>query len=288
MSSIPTPNVALYTEDMLTADAVAALCASGFSTIIVGLFHVHTDGTLYYNDDPVTEVTAAIIATLKQSAGSKVQSVFISIGGGNWYGHPASVSDSDYPAMKATWTQPAPGQSQTSKAAILQLMQAGLIDGLDLDYEPVTTPFDVDFIAQIATEISQAGYLVTAAPYQNQSDWGAVLVQTTDAGGNHFACWNLQLYGGADYSDWQRYLGTLSTQAGISDPQRFLVPGYSLSCGSTPNDDGQPLNLLKRRYPGLDGAFIWNSTSIADCLATEASAIKTTVSQVQATPAAPN
>lgn len=278
MPRIPTPNVALYTEAVLTPDAVSALCSSGFSTIIVGLFHVHKDGSLYYNDDPVSAATATIIASLKQTPGSRVQCVFMSIGGGNWRGHPASVSDSDYPAMKATWTQPAPGQSLTSKAAILQLMRAGNIDGLDLDYEPVTTPFDVDFIAQIATEISAAGHLVSAAPYQDHGHWGSVLSQTTTSSGNCFTRWNLQLYGGADYATWVAYLGTLSAQTNINDPQRFLVPGYSIACGSTPNDDpGQPLNQLAQQYPTLDGAFIWNSTSIADCLATEASAIQATL-----------
>lgn len=278
MPHIPTPNVALYTEAVLTPDAVSALCRSGFSTIIVGLFHVHADGSLYYNDDPVSAATATIIASLKQIA-REPRPMCLHVHWRRQLARPSGIGVRfGLPGDESHLTQPAPGQSLTSKAAILELMRAGNIDGLDLDYEPMTTPFDVDFIAQIATEISAVGHLVSAAPYQDHGHWGSVLSQTTTSSGNCFTRWNLQLYGGADYATWVAYLGTLSAQTNINDPQRFLVPGYSIACGSTPNDDlGQPLNQLAQQYPTLDGAFIWNSTSIADCLATEASAIQATL-----------
>lgn len=281
MSAMPSPNVAMYTEDVLTAASVAAIAASGFTTVIVGLFHVHADGSFYYNNALADASAAASIASLKATSGSSVQKVFISIGGGNWPGHPVSVSDTDYPAMKATWTTPATGQTQTSRQNILAFMASAQVDGLDLDYEPVTTPFDVPFIAQVTTDIAAAGYLMSAAPYTDMGDWQSVLQQTVNGSGqNLFARWNLQLYGGADYASWVAGLGSFAKSIGLSQSgiQTFLVPGYSLNCPDTPvTTYSQPLDQLKKSYPALDGAFIWNYTSIASCLGNEAGVIINTV-----------
>lgn len=263
MSINNTPNAIVYTENMLTADSVQALAASGFTTVIVGLFHVHDDGTLWYNDDAADDTYASLIASLKTQPGSHITRVMISIGGGNWYGHPASVSDTDYPAMKATWSQPAQGQSLTSQQMILDFMKKAGVDGLDLDYEPVTTPFDADFIVEIATDISAQGFFMTAAPYTDDSDWMSVLTQSKTSSGNLFTWWNLQLYGGASYSSWYAELSAISASTGISndDLAKFLIPGYSLDCGGTPYN----LQELKTKYPALNGAFIWNYDSIVSC-----------------------
>ncbi len=277
---IPQPNAILYTEDMLNANMVSAIAASGFTTVIVGLFHVHDDGSLYYNDDAVDATTAAIIKTLKSTPGSKVKTVLFSIGGGNWAGHPASVSDSDYPAMKKTWNTPAPGATKTSKQNILDFLKDAQLDGLDLDYEPVTTPFDTAFIAQITNEISAKGYIMTAAPYQDISDWETVLKSTAiktkgSPSGNNFSWWNLQIYSGAmgaNYPNWVSHLNNIKTEIGLtsSEIEAFIVPGYKPDCGTMV---GVYIAELKQNYPNLNGGFIWRYKFISNCLAAQASSI---------------
>ncbi len=285
MNITPSPNAALYTEDMLDSQSVTAIAASGFTTVIVGLFHVHTDGSLYYNDTPVDDSQASIIKQLKTIPGSKVQTVLFSIGGGNWYNHPRSVSDDDYPAMKATWTTPAPGKNTTSKQNILDFLKNANLDGLDLDYEPEETTFDATFIAQITNEIKAEGYLMTAAPYKNMPQWETVLKNTIVKDGstviaNNFSWWNLQTYGGAYYPSWANALQGLSSQIGMTnnEVEAFLLPGYSLSCGSTPTSE---IKEIKSSYPSLNGAFIWKYSSIASCLSTQANAILEAIKEKQ-------
>jgi hypothetical protein len=278
MTTIPSPNAVLYTEDMLTSDAATAIAQSGFTTVILGLFHVHDDGSLFYNDTLVSSSMYPVFQALKTTPGSTVKTVLFSIGGGNWVGHPASVSDSDYPCMKASWTSPAKGATTTSKQNILDLLANAKLDGLDLDYEPVTTPFDEDFIATVVNEISQEGYMVTAAPYQDMPSWVAVLKNTVIMNngvivGNRFSWWNLQLYGGAYYPSWADQLAGIASEIGMSSSatQAFLLPGFSLGCGDTP--PGDEISGYKSSYPAINGGFIWYYTTIADCLESMANSI---------------
>lgn len=296
--TVPSPNVAVYTENsVVTPDALASLenwanampdgptktmylndlanaiqasdvATAGFDTVIVGLFHVHDDGTIYYNDFPVDSDTSSDICesiqALKTSPGSTVETVLVSFGGGNWAGHPASVSDSDYPNMKANWA--------TFQPALVELLKNSGADGVDWDYEPVTTPFDTAFIIQITNEMAGLSYLITAAPYTDQSEWQTVIEGTVAGGGtgNNFAWWNLQLYGGAYYPDWVTGLQGVSTGLSNTGVETFLVPGYSPNCSFSPVDD---IKGLYATYPSLNGAFIWNYSGIQACAADMSAAI---------------
>jgi hypothetical protein len=254
----------MYLNDLSNANAAADVAASGFDTIIVGLWHVHSDGSIFYNDFPVdSDTTAAIcesIQALKTTPGSTVKTVLISFGGGNWAGHPASVSDTDYPAMKANWT--------TFQPALAALLRDSGADGVDWDYEPETTPFDTAFIAKITNEMAAVPCLVTAAPYTDQADWLTVIAGTRTAGAaapNNFAWWNLQLYGGADYGNWVAALQGAPTGMTSGQVETFLLPGYSPGCSYSPVSD---IQNLYGSYPALGGAFIWNYTGVETCAKT--------------------
>jgi hypothetical protein len=297
--TVPSPNVAVYTESLLvtpssqasltrwaqalppgsakdmclaalgSADQAVDIATAGFDTIIVGLFHVHDGGSIYCNTFPVNSETFADICegikALKTSPGSTVRTILLSFGGGNWEGHPASVSDSDYPAMKASWP--------AFKASLTDLLQTSGADGVDWDYEPETVPFDTDFIIQITNEMAALPCLVTAAPYQDQEQWLTVIKGTmTGSAGNNFAWWNLQLYGGAIYSDWVPALQGAPTGLSPGAVEAFLVPGYSPDdCSSSPAGE---IRRLRGTYPSLDGAFIWNYETIKECAASMASSIR--------------
>ncbi len=296
---VPTPNIAVYTEslvvttssqtaltrwanglpagpdrdmylrDLAGADQAADIATSGFDTIIVGLFHVHDGGAIYCNDFPVNSDTLAAVCdgikALKSSPGSTVRTVLLSFGGGNWAGHPASVSDSDYPAMKASWP--------AFKASLTELLKTSGADGVDWDYEPETVPFDSDFIIRITNELAALPCLVTAAPYTDQPNWLTVIAGTaTGSAGNNFAWWNLQLYGGADYPDWVTALKGASTGLGGGSVEAFLVPGYSpYDCSGSP---AGAIQDLRTAFPSLNGAFIWNYGSIKECASDMAASIK--------------
>jgi hypothetical protein len=265
------PTKTMYQNDLGNAIAAADVAVSGFDTVIVGLFHVHSDGSIYYNDFPVDSDTSAAIcdsiAALKSTPGSTVKTVLISFGGGNWYLHPASVSDTDYPAMKANWA--------TFKPALITLLQDAGADGVDWDYEPETVPFDTAFIIQITNEIASTPYLVTAAPFKDQSDWLTVIAGTvTGSSGNNFAWWGLQLYSGVpSYPNWIAALQAGTTDLTDDQIETFLLPGYSPDCGDPTHVPVNDIKGLLSNYPLLGGAFIWNYSGIQTCVTTMSAAI---------------
>lgn len=296
--TVPTPNIAVYTENLVVTPATLAslkqwaeaqppgktrdmyltdlgnanlaadIAKAGFDTIIVGLFHVHEGGEIYYNDFPVTTETFpdiyAGIAALKTTPGSTVKTVLLSFGGGNWEGHPASVSDSDYPNMKRNWP--------SFRSDLRILMDQSRADGVDWDYEPETIPFDVDFIVKITNEVAAWPRLVTAAPYTDQSNWIAVIEGTRKGNaGSNFAWWNLQAYASADYGDW---VGAVKNATGMSPQaaQAFVLPGYKpYDCSDSP---AGAVRELRAAYPSLNGAFIWFYTTIKDCAGEMAASIR--------------
>jgi hypothetical protein len=299
--SIPSPNVAVYTEnlvvtpgskaallawvntlpdgpqktrllnDLANANFASDIAVAGFNTIIVGLFHVYEDGSLGYNDFPLQpETYFAIcdgIAALKTSPGSTVETMTVSFGGG---GSP-SVSNSDYPRMKAKW--------DVFKPLLLGLMKKINADGVDWDYEPTWPPdapptFDANFIIKITNEIAAESFLITAAPYINISYWRQVIQGTVKPGGtgNNFAWWNLQTYGGAAYGEWVSALQNISGMSG-DQIQTFVVPGYAPNQCDPSYMVGDLTGNLGT-YPHLDGAFIWNYTGIKPCASKMAAAIR--------------
>lgn len=284
MSSIPSPNVVVYTEQpLVTTDSLTTLqnwvnslpegqqktmlendlknttlasdvAASGFSTVIVGLWHVHDDGSIYYNDFPYDSNTSAAfneaISALKSTPGSNVQTVLVSFGGGG-------PSDSDYAAMQAHWT--------TFKPQLIELLQNINADGVDWDYEPAGT-FNTGFITQITNELG-ADYIVTAAPYDDfsASNWTTVLQGTVNLENNdvdnNFSWWNLQLYGpNTDYSNWVTALNGVTVFPSTMIAT-FLVPGFSIS-GDDDSDAMLALASFHSTYPALGGCFVWNFGSM--------------------------
>ncbi|MEY2528330.1 MAG: hypothetical protein QOJ05_420 [Verrucomicrobiota bacterium] len=300
---VPNPNIAVYTEgplvtpsslialtnwvnslsdgaqktmlqkDLQSVTQASDVATAGYTTVIVGLCHVNDDGTINYNDFPYDSNTSAAfneaIQALKTTPGSTVKTVLVSFGGGNWWGHPASVSDTDYPHMKANWS--------TFKPALIAFMQDANVDGVDWDYEPEMVPFDVPFITRITNEIAAKNFLITAAPYNyaDLGNWQSVIDATVKTGGtgNNFAWWNLQVYGGADYSQWITMLQGASIGITGSAVEQFLIPGYEQQdC----DDSGtiSQLKSVKQNYPSVGGAFIWNFGGMPGCAAQVASDLK--------------
>jgi hypothetical protein len=258
-STFPPGPKKTYLKDLATAVQAKDVAWSGFVTIIVGLFHVHDDGTVYYNDFPVNSDTlnwiSEGISALKTTSQSLVKTVLLSFGGGSYMGK--SVSDADYANMKQNWP--------AVKAQMIELLGSANADGVDWDYEPSKPgSFDSDFIIRITNEMAAHG-LVTAAPFTDQSNWLDVIKGTITPTGNNFAWWNLQLYGGdAKYGDWFTALINGSTGLPESQISTFLVPGYSPNCANL-NDLTKTIQALKTTFPSLGGTFIWNYGQINCC-----------------------
>lgn len=227
----PTPSQMAQME----ADATT-LANSGFGTILLGQWHVHSNGDIYYNNSILSSVMDNLqkIPAILKSTG-QVKKVLISFG-------PFGSDFQDIQNNLASF------ESQMSNVIAI----SGC-DGFDWDLEQdfSTLPDILVTLTDWANGISDA---VTAAPYNTQSYWEGILPRVTPPG---FAWWNLQLYGGASYSAWVGYLNGL-----VPDPQSFLVPGYSVVYGATPSQIQSDLAGLKRSFPNLDGGFIWKYEAI--------------------------
>jgi len=216
-------------------DAANDLSQSGFGTILLGQWHVHSDGSIYYNDSPLDSVIQAlkvIPTALKQ--GGFVKKVLISFG----------PFASDFQAIKDHYLT-----FQRTMAGVLAVTD---IDGFDWDLEQNYSNF-TDLIVDLTQWTNGLGKMVTAAPYEEVSFWKSVYQRTNTGGDKGFAWWNLQTYSGiTDYGTWVDELRGL-----VPDPESFLVPGFKVLNGATPSVVSSTLAQWQQSYPQLDGGFIW-------------------------------
>lgn len=210
------------------------LGASGFGTVILAFLHVHEGGTFYYNNIPFTEVYSFLPSMIQRmKAAGNVTRVIVSLG----------PFGSDYAPVKADPSQ--------FKQQFQQMASTLGLDGIDFDLEQNYDDY-TELLVDLTGWAAGNGMTVTAAPYQETDFWTTVLKQTTSGGNSKFSWWNLQIYGGADYGSWVSSLNGI-----VSNPQSFLVPGYSVQYGATPPGITGTLESLRATYPSLDGCFIW-------------------------------
>ncbi|HEX8395776.1 MAG TPA: hypothetical protein VF665_25710 [Longimicrobium sp.] len=234
-------DIANPTQEQWTTmeQAAADIAASGFGTVLLGQWHVHEDGTIYYNDAPidgVLDTLQTIVPALK--AQGNVQTVLISFGP-FW---------KDFDGIQ--------NNLETFKAAMASAAATVGADGFDWDLEEVYDPYG-KLLVELTQWANGLGLMVTAAPYQDSGFWQGVLQQTNGGNAAGFAWWNLQLYGGATYSDWPSVV-----QGTVPNPQAFIVPGYKLD-DTSPQDMQAQLAVTQTQFPQLEGAFIWRYEDIA-------------------------
>jgi hypothetical protein len=266
-------NVELYTSGLfgrnLTSNQAQlnALQQSGFTTIVFWTLHVESDGTLLYNNIPIVKDGCFVntfnylpeLLTELISTGS-VQNLLFSIGSGWPPNSPFTPDFQNIQKLLAT-TEGTRKLRQSFNA----LATALPISGYDFDdetlYDPTTT-------AQL-TEMLCAGnsMIVTYCPYSTyeQTAWNQALEQTytwdqqqNPPLGQSVQWWNLQCYGGGTGNDPLTWAKNLPTDAGITNPQAFIVPGYDTS--QSPAEIQQ--TFAQYAGTGINGGFIWNSAAI--------------------------
>jgi len=236
-----------------------ALKQSGFTTVILWTLHVDTHGTLVYNDTPIAKDGAFLntfdylpdlIADL--TTGGSVQNVLFSIG--SW-----GVDDFQNVQTLLSTSDGARHLKRNFSA----LAAALPIGGFDFDDESL---YSSSTDAQL-TEILCGGntMIVTYCPYANQSAWNGALQQVygwdqqqNPPLGQSVQWWNLQCYAGGGGNQPLAWAKALPTNAGIADPQAFIVPGFSAA--QTPAAIQKEFAQLAGT--GITGGFIWNSSAI--------------------------
>lgn len=232
-----TPNPTPSQQQVMIA-AADDLAGSGFGTVLLGQWHVHSDGTLYYNTSPLDTVSWAMttIPTILRNGATHVPLTF-----GPFAADFKGIAE-HLPEFK-------------SAVEHIISMSNGAVNGLDWDLEGDYKHFE-DLLVELTDWASGLKLTVTAAPYNHHQAWTDVLART-NKNGPGFSWWNLQLYGGADYGSWVDYVTGL-----VPSPQSFLVPGFNIASMS-PFDLQVALAPLQHQYQLLDGAFIWRYEDIA-------------------------
>jgi hypothetical protein len=233
-----TPNPTQQQLDAMLAVA-QDVAGSGFGTAILGQWHVHPDGGIYYNGSLLNTVTQAlkIIPSALKSGGS-VEKVLITFG----------PFGSDFKAIQNNLSQ--------FKQTMAQVAASNNIDGFDWDLEEDYEQY-TDLLVDLTKWANGLGLSVTAAPYVDNSFWTNVLKRTNTGGSAGFSWWNLQLYGGASYSDWVTYLNGL-----VPNPEAFLLAGYNI-LNTSPAAIQSQISELASSFPSLAGGFIWRYEDIA-------------------------
>lgn len=264
------PNIALYAGGPLGPDKIAqnlsATQKAGWTTIILGLFHVgrpqikgQNYGDLIFNDTPIItqgeyqadETWPGNVEQLKQS-GSSVTKIYASIGGGE----PVE----DFQTIQAIYQNNRNSFSGTMLETNLQKLKDTFpaIDGVDMDCEDNYDP--ASFVA-FCEMIIGMGFDVTFCPYDRWQKpfWTGSLKQIENGHPGAVKWWNLQTYaggGGNDPKDW--------ADAIIAALPDFSTDGYILASDWTEDSPSQVTDLFSN-FKGescLGGGFIWNMDGI--------------------------
>jgi len=234
---VPNPS---STQSAQMKRAAEDIAASGFGTVLLGQWHVHEDGSVYYNDSPLESVMETLEAIPRILLGQgNVKNVLISFG----------PFGSDFLAME---------QNFDAFTATMETVQtASGIQGYDWDLEDSYDQLS-GLLIKLTQWVTSHGLMVTAAPYEEMGFWVEVLEKTMSGGVPTFAWWNLQLYSGVTwFPDWVGGLKDI-----VANPEAFLVPGYAVHDGATPQGVQSTLTRLHAKYPQIAGGFIWQYEDI--------------------------
>jgi len=224
--------------------AAADINASGFGTVILGQWHVHSDGSVYYNNSTLDSVIQALkVIPTALTLGGSVQKVLIDFG----------PFPSDYDNIAANLA--------AFKQTMAGVIASTAINGFDWDLEAGGTYSKYhDLLVDLTQWANSIGCMVTAPPYQDEPFWNGVINVTNAGGAQGMSWWNLQTYGGAWYPNW---VSGFTTQLPQLNAQSYNVPGYNIGGGVSPSSVGSQIANLYQTNKQLDGGFIWRYEDIA-------------------------
>ena len=263
-----TPNIALYAGGPLgpaeISQNMAATQQAGWTTIILGLFHIgrpqipgQNYGDLIFNDEP-TVVSGKYVANsswpgnvaqLKQS-GSSVTKIYASVGGG--------YTVEDYGTLQQIYQANSNSFSGTNLEQNFKLLRQTFpaIEGIDMDCED---NYDLPSFLAFCELLIGMGFDITFCPYQNENFWTAALSQLEGSNPGAVKWWNLQCYDG----------GWNNTPQPWADAINAVLPSFSTNDFILASDwtDDSPSAVTSKfssfsGAPSLGGGFIWDMNGI--------------------------
>ncbi|MBA2672437.1 hypothetical protein [Ramlibacter sp.] len=275
-----TLNIAAYGEGILYAPTLktnmAAIQSAGWTSIILGLFHIRTNGTIVFNG---TDVVAegryvgdpswpALLAQLSApGGGNTIGTLLASVGGGGVV---------DFATLQAIYE----GNGNSFKGTMLEANFKAFHEALpaitliDMDVED---NYDLPSFISFCQMLARMGYGLTFCPYRKMPFWTDALQTMTASHPGAVKWWNLQCYDGGSGNDPGQWAQAIAAAIPgfdttgfllVSDWSRFLAkisanPADWYWAGDCPPAMQQMLSQYKGQ-PSVGGGFLWTLDQIID------------------------
>lgn len=279
------------TPEQQQAQQAAAhdLAGSGMDVVVLASFHVHDDGSIFFNDTSAVsggQSTGLLNPELPnllaqmQKAGITILASFG--GGGLFHGH--AVGEFDFNAimnLDAQYPNPADNPFYQNLAVLFKTYPA--IAGLDNDLESYNGYTQYQATVDTLTKwLASNGHVATIAPFDTPDFWTTVVSDSKDASGNPTIRWvNLQ-------NAWGNFEQFVPAFQGLwSDVPAHLLAGVQISSGTTAQDVQSTFSQIAQSQSGLRGGWLWTYEAFTDAAAGYASAIKSGLAGSSASAAAP-
>lgn len=256
--------------------AATDLAGSGMDVVVLASFHVHDDGSIFFNDtsavsggQPTGLLNPELPDLLAQMQKAGITLLASFGGGGSFHGH--AVGEYDFNAITnliAQHPNPADNPFFQNLAVLFQTYPA--ISGLDNDLESYSGYTQYQATVDTLTQwLASNGHVATIAPFDDSSFWTAVLNDSKDSNGNPTIGWvNLQNASGT--------LGEFvpAFQGLWSDVPGHLLAGQQIDQGTSAQDVESMFSSIAQQQSGLRGGWLWTYEAFTGGAAAYASAIK--------------
>jgi hypothetical protein len=264
-------NIALYAGKSLDGTEIlknlAATKQAGWTTIILGLFHIGyppkwKEAEIFFNDPPSIINGGEYlgdrswpdhIAQLKQD--SQITQIYASFGGGG--------DVVDFTTIRTIYENNSHTFHGTSLQANFKVLRETFpaIDGIDMDCED---QYDEDSFVAFCEMAIEMGFNVTFCPFERTNFWVNVFTRIDNIYKDRVKWWNLQCYAGGQGNDPQTWENALATATGRNFPRfilagdwnRFWNPDANEWQGRCPEGVKADISNVKQQ-PCFGGAFIW-------------------------------
>jgi hypothetical protein len=223
MSSL---NVAAYGEGMMYSSLsqnMSAIQTAGWTSVILGLFHVDASGNIFFNDTEIITNGGYIgssdwpsqLQQLLHGQGSTITTLLASIGGGGV---------SDFANVQAIYQN---NNNSFSGTALQQNFQTffstfPMITLIDMDVEEA---YDSDSFVAFCQMLIQIGFGITFCPYTYMPFWTGSLASLNQSNPGAVKWWNLQCYDGGAGNNPQDWANAITSAIPGFDTTGFIIPG---------------------------------------------------------------
>ncbi len=258
------------------SNAAQDLASSGMGVVVLASFHVHADGSIYWNDTAIvsggqasTGLNPNLAGLLQQIRAGGATLLASFGGGGDFDGHAVGYYDfTNIMNLDAQYPNPADNPFYQNLAVLFSTYDA--ISGLDNDLEVYGdySPF-LGTVNNLNAWLKANGRISTIAPFDSPDFWVSVVQQSGGPGNNEYVSWvNLQ---NAD--------GNLSQfippfQAVWSNVPPYMLAGLQIDTGTTPDEVQSTFCQVGQQASGLRGGWLWTYENFTGPASAYANAIK--------------